>query len=159
MTLLTQNNPALDSDLFVENPDGVPSDRNLKHLVAWNCDLKDSLQFSEFSLMQVQTCANISSQYNKPHDIMGQVVQAKKYEDMSVIECKFLASFYTAYCSYNLISGYRLWDSQGQIMNMHLPHLVRAYSNLLEDNKHFHEKTSVKCYDEGWNDALESLKK
>ena len=120
MTLLTQNNPALDSDLFVENPDGVPSDRNLKHLVAWNCDLKDSLQFSEFSLMQVQTCANISSQYNKPYDIMGQVVQAKKYEDMSVIECKFLASFYTAYCSYNLISGYRLWDSQGQIMNMHL---------------------------------------
>jgi len=46
-----------------------------------------------------------------------------------------------------------------KIMNMHLPHLVRAYSNLLEDNKHFHEKTSVKCYDEGWNNALESLKK
>jgi len=46
-----------------------------------------------------------------------------------------------------------------KILDMHLPHLVRAYSNLLEDNKHFNEKTSVKCYDEGWNDALESLKK
>ena len=46
-----------------------------------------------------------------------------------------------------------------KILDMHLPHLVRSYSNLLEDNKHFHEKTSVQCYNEGWNDALESLKK
>ena len=120
LTLNISIHHALESDLFAENPDGIPSDRNLKHLVAWNCDLKNSLQFSEFSLMRVQTCANISSQYNRPYEVMGQVVQAKKYEDMSVIECKLLASFYTAYCSYNLISGYRLWDSQGQIMNMNI---------------------------------------
>ena len=46
-----------------------------------------------------------------------------------------------------------------KILDMHLPHLIRVYKNLLEDNKHFHEKTSVDCYREGWNDALESLKK
>ena len=102
------------------SPDGVPTDRNLKHLVAWNCDLRNSLQFSEFSLMSVQTCANISSQYRRPYEVMGQVVQAKKYEDMSVIECKLVANFYTSYCSYNLISGYRLLDSQGQIMRMNI---------------------------------------
>ena len=44
-------------------------------------------------------------------------------------------------------------------MDMHLPHLVRVYRNLLEDNKHFHEKTSVDCYKEGWNDALNQLKR
>ena len=41
-----------------------------------------------------------------------------------------------------------------KILDMHLPHLVRAYSNLLEDNKHFHEKTSVKCYDDGYKAGL-----
>lgn len=120
LTLKIHINHALDSSLFAKTSDGLQSDRNLKHLVAWNCDLKNSLQFSECSLMRVQTCVNISSQYNRPYEVMGQVVQAKKYEDMSVLECKLLASFYTAYCSYNLISGYRLWDSQGQIMNMQL---------------------------------------
>ncbi len=45
------------------------------------------------------------------------------------------------------------------ILDMHLPHLVRAYNNLLEDNKHFHENTSVDCYREGWNDALNQLKR
>ena len=107
-------------DLYDESEDNITNDRNHKHLIAWNCDLKNSLEFSEFSLMQVETCANVSSQYKSPYQIMGQVVQAKKYEDMSVTSCMLIASFYTAYCSYNLISGYRQWDSQGQIMNMHI---------------------------------------
>ena len=41
------------------------------------------------------------------------------------------------------------------IIDMHLPHLVRAYSNIIEDDKEWHDKS----YNEGWNDALESLKK
>ena len=106
---------------FGNNPDGIPTmDPSLKHLIAWNCDLKDSLQFSEYSLMKVETCANISSQYKSPITKKGQVIQAKRYEDMSVLECKLVASFFTAYCSYNLISGYRLWDSQGQLMNINV---------------------------------------
>ena len=101
--------------------DGMPTlDPTMKHLIAWNCDLKDSLQFSEYSLMKVETCANVSSQYLPPVIKKGQVVQAKRYEDMSVLECKLKASFFTAYCSYNLISGYRLWDSQGQLMNINV---------------------------------------
>jgi hypothetical protein len=40
------------------------------------------------------------------------------------------------------------------IIDMHLPHLVRAYSNLLEENK-----LDIQLYKEGWNAALESLKK
>ena len=50
-------------------------------------------------------------------------------------------------------------DEEINIMDMHLPHLVRVYRNLLEDNKHFHEKRSVDCYKEGWNDALNQLKR
>ena len=41
-----------------------------------------------------------------------------------------------------------------KILDMHLPHLVRAYSNLLEDNK-----LDIQLYKEGWNAALEHLKK
>ena len=41
-----------------------------------------------------------------------------------------------------------------KIIDMHLPHLVRAYSNLLEENK-----VDIQLYKEGWNAALESLKK
>ena len=37
---------------------------------------------------------------------------------------------------------------------MHLPNLVRAYSKLLEEHK-----MDIQLYKEGWNDALESLKK
>ena len=92
-------------------------ENNAKQLIAWNCDLQQSLQFSEYSLMKVETCENISQQYNPPISKNGQLIQAKRYEDLKVIECKLSASFYTAYCSYNLISGYRLWDSQGQIMD------------------------------------------
>ena len=57
-------------------------------------------------------------------------------------------------------------DEEIELVDMHLPHLLRAYSKLIEkyeelkeDNKHFHENTSVNCYREGWNAALESLKK
>jgi len=42
-----------------------------------------------------------------------------------------------------------------KIIDMHLTHLVRAYSNIIEDDKEWHDKS----YNEGWNDALESLKK
>ena len=41
------------------------------------------------------------------------------------------------------------------ISDMHLPHLVRAYSNMMDYDKEWHDKS----YNEGWNDALESLKK
>ena len=42
-----------------------------------------------------------------------------------------------------------------KILDMHLPHLVRAYSNMMDYDKEWHDKS----YNEGWNDALESLKK
>jgi len=87
---------------------------------AWNCDLKDTLQFAEYSLMEVSTCSNVSSQYSNPTIVNGQLIQARKYQDISVLSCSLQASFFTAYCSYNLLSGSRLWDSQGKLMNVQL---------------------------------------
>ena len=46
-------------------------------------------------------------------------------------------------------------DEEIKILDMHLPHLVRAYSNMMDYDKEWHDKS----YNEGWNDALESLKK
>jgi len=42
-----------------------------------------------------------------------------------------------------------------KILDMHLPHLIRAYSNMLIYDKEWNDKS----YNEGWNDALEQLKK
>ena len=38
---------------------------------------------------------------------------------------------------------------------MHLPHLVRAYSNMINYDKEWHDES----YNEGWNDALNQLKR
>ncbi len=42
-----------------------------------------------------------------------------------------------------------------KIIDMHLPHLVRAYSNMINYDKEWHDES----YNEGWNDALNQLKK
>ena len=60
--LFMQHSSAIGADLYDEFEDDITDNRNHKHLVAWNCDLKNSLEFSEFSLMKVETCANVSSQ-------------------------------------------------------------------------------------------------
>jgi hypothetical protein len=44
-------------------------------------------------------------------------------------------------------------DEEIKILDMHLPHLIRAYSNLMEYD------WDERSYNEGWNAALESLKK
>ena len=42
-----------------------------------------------------------------------------------------------------------------KIIDMHLPHLVRAYSNMINYDKEWHDES----YNEGWNDALNQLKR
>ena len=91
-----------------------------KQLVAWNCDLKQNLEYSEYSLMKVRKCENISQQYEKPISKYGQIIKARRFSTIEVLECILKASFYTSYCSYNLLSGYRQWDSQEQISSMNL---------------------------------------
>ena len=105
------------------NPNTTPvdvTDQDLKRLLAWNCDLQQTLEFSEFSLMRVETCKNVSSNYKKPIKHNGQLIKSKSYEDLDVLECIIKSSFFVAYCSYSLISGFRQWDSQSQLENVHL---------------------------------------
>ena len=111
---------------------GIDPTLNRKHLIAYNCAIKDTLQYTEFSLMEVANCANVSSQYRSSYTIKGQVIQPKTYEDLTVTECKLRASFYVAYCSYNLLSGYRLWDSRGEIMNVYIQLSASECQNALK---------------------------
>lgn len=96
------------------------SKRERKHMVAWNCNLNTNLEFTEYSLMAVGQCSNISSLYKEPVKKRGQVIQKRKVLEIETIECKLIASFYTAYCSWHAINGYRLWDSQGQVEKINL---------------------------------------
>ena len=81
-------------------------------LAVWNCALENSNTFSEFSLMNVQECSNISSNYRLAHQLNGQIVQAVNYFDISVTECTFVADYFASYCSYSLLTGYRQWSSE-----------------------------------------------
>ena len=50
-----------------------------------------------------------------------------------------------------------------KLVDMHLPHLLRAYSRAIEDlNKEWFDKSYNEGWNDafdGWNDALESIKK
>ena len=129
---------AMDAETYIAIDSQVgadPSDKESldhKYMIAYNCAIKDTLRYSEFSLMEVGNCANVSSQYRSSWKTKGQVLQAKAFEDISVVQCKMVASFYVAYCSYNLISGYRLWSSRGQLLNVQIQLSQSECNNALE---------------------------
>ena len=46
-----------------------------------------------------------------------------------------------------------------KLIDMHLPHLLRAYSRLIDTDKLVEKLNEREGYNDGWNDALDSLKK
>ena len=108
---------------------------HIERLVAWNCDLKNSLQYNEFSLMQVEDCDTVSKEYKEPAQFMGQVVQAKRFEDMSVLSCKLKATFFVAACTHSILTGYRLWAQTPVLSNMHLQLTRTECENALKTKK------------------------
>ena len=119
--LLTVLSLTLTLTVNISLPESIIRDGDSStQISAWSCNLKDSLQFSEYSLMRVGRCANISNQYSNPSIHNGQLIQAKKYEDISVLLCSLKASFYTASCSYSLITGSRLWGKENRISNIQI---------------------------------------
>ena len=46
-----------------------------------------------------------------------------------------------------------------KLVDMHLPHLLRAYSRLIDTDKLVEKLNEREGYNDGWNDALDSLKK
>ena len=53
-----------------------------KKLVAWNCDLLQSLEFSEYSLIEVESCQNVSSRYHTPILKNSQLIKSKDFQDL-----------------------------------------------------------------------------
>ena len=92
----------------------------VKHLVAWDCDLKRSMQYNEFSLIHVEQCNNVSNNYLEPLQLRGQLIQAKRFENISVLSCKMKSTFYVAACTWRFVSGYKLWSKTPQITDVYL---------------------------------------
>ena len=44
----------------------IPSLKNIQKHIAFNCYLKDNLEYEEFSLMGVEPCKNTATQYKNP---------------------------------------------------------------------------------------------
>ena len=95
-----------------------------KH-IAFNCNIRDNLEFEEFSLMEVEECSNTAGQYNEPIKMEALIIKPKKSLLIEVLECKLMASFVVNYCSYNILTGYRLWNNNVLSNNIHL-HLSKT---------------------------------
>ena len=82
-------------------------------------------QYEEFTLLGVKDCENVASNYNKPVTKIATMLKAKDFLDIEIIYCSLKATFIVSYCSYNYISGYRLWDGEVVVAGTEL-HLSRS---------------------------------
>ena len=105
-----------------------------KKLVAWNCDLLQSLEFSEYSLIEVESCQNISSRYHTPILKNSQLIKSKDFQDLQILQCILKSSFYVAYCSYSVISGFRLWNLESQLENVFIKLTQKECENALNQS-------------------------
>ena len=118
-------------------------------LAVWNCALENSNTYSEFSLMNVQDCSNISSDYRLAHQLNGQIVQAVNYLDISVTKCTFIADYFTSYCSYSLLTGYRQWNSENVASKIQMKLTKTECSNALKNkilryqDRHYYGKNDI----------------
>ena len=92
----------------------------VKHLAAWDCDLKRNKQYNEFNLLRTKTCTNISENYREPLELRGQLIQAKQFENISVLSCKLKATFYISTCDWKILGGYKLSKKKPIVRRVYL---------------------------------------
>ena len=109
-------------DLQQQNQQNSSISKGIQKYLAYNCNLKDNLEFEEYSLMEVEKCNSTAKQYDDPIEMEALVIKPKKILQIDVIECNLKASFMVNYCSYHLISGYRHWEGNiiGNNIQLHL---------------------------------------
>ena len=94
--------------------------KKVKHLAAWDCDLRRNMKYNEFNLMQVKSCTNISNNYREPLQLRGQLIQAKKFENISVLSCKLKATFHISTCNWKILTGYKLSNKKSVVKRVYL---------------------------------------
>ena len=103
----------------------VPSLKNIQKHIAFNCYLKDNLEYEEFSLMGVEPCKNTATQYKNPIQKKALIIKPRESLTIKVLQCSLIASFKISHCSYSYLTGYRIWD--GDIVASHLQlHLSKS---------------------------------
>ena len=108
---------------------------NKKQHLAYSCNLRDNLVYSEYSLLQVEKCGSTSGNYEGPILKDAQLLQSKEFETIHVIHCSLAASFITSYCSYNYLTGWRQWNGITQISNVQLHLSKTECTNAVKDGK------------------------
>lgn len=104
------------------NKKSVSVTTNIQKYVAFDCSISNSLEYEEFSLMDVDQCKNTAVQYDNPEFMEALIIKPRDSISVEVIECNLRASFMVNYCSYNLLTGYRLWEGNivGNNIQLHL---------------------------------------
>ena len=113
ITLLTLRTVTSDQETqkITTNEENTTFTKGLQKYIAYNCNLKDNLEFEEFNLMEVEPCESTANQYQDPINMEALIIKPKKTLQIDVIECELKASFIVNYCSYNYFTGYRLWNN------------------------------------------------
>ena len=76
-----------------------------------DCDIANNLQFRHYSLLSIGECDNISNSFVKDDERKAQIIQRKEIVKLPVLHCSLRISLYTSYCSSDIFSGTRNWDS------------------------------------------------
>ena len=102
--------------------------------LAYNCNIRDNLAYNQFSLLEVKKCDNVSSIYNPSFKKSAQLIQRKRIQTTQVLHCSLLVSLMTSYCSTDVFSGARQWDSNNLLTDVQLRLSKSECSNALKDN-------------------------
>ena len=137
------------------NKKDVSVTTNIQKYVAFDCSISNSLEYEEFSLMGVDQCKNTAVQYDNPESMEALVIKPKDSISIEVIECNLKASFMVNYCSYNLLTGYRLWEGNivGNNIQLHL-----SKSECIQAVRHHQLRYMDRLYYQKYNFILLDLK-
>ena len=103
---------------------GTLSDEELlekgkKHL-GLSCDLRESMQYSQYNRLKVGDCKDISSSYKEGVMRKVQLIQRRRFMDLKVLHCSLSVSMVVSYCSHDFFSGARHWEGNTLVNDQEL---------------------------------------
>ena len=104
-----------------------------KKIIGYDCDLANGATYTEFSLLDVGKCRNVSNQFQERRESWAQVIKRKEEGEIEVTHCQVRLSWAVANCGTGVYT--RVWNQvdivTGEMTKIEKERCLRAY-----DDKH-----------------------
>ena len=101
-----------------------------KKIIGYDCGLSTGASYTEFSLLEVERCRNVSSLFLEERRTWGQVIKRKSEGQVQVTHCQVRLSWAVAFCGQAFHT--RLWNQidiiSGEMANIDTVRCVQAYN-------------------------------